>query len=143
MKISTKGRYGLKAMVDIGVYSVDNACVSIKNIAERQGISENYLEQLMAQLKKSGLVESVRGANGGYVLTRDITDISVGDILRALENDLQVTDCSNPNADSCKNSGCSKCVTKNVWEKLSRSMNTAADSITLAELVNNFKEINI
>lgn len=143
MKISTKGRYGLKAMIDIGAYSVNNNCVCIKNIAERQGISENYLEQLIAQLKKAGLVASIRGANGGYILTRDTKEITVGDVLRALEDDLQITKCAGQKLTSCGNSNCSKCVTKNVWEKLTESVNTAADSITLADLVNDFKEINI
>lgn len=143
MKISTKGRYGLKAMIDIGAYSVDNNCVCIKNIAERQGISENYLEQLIAQLKKAGLVASIRGANGGYILTRATNEITVGDVLRALEDDLQVTKCAGQSFDSCGNSSCNKCVTKNVWEKLTESVNSAADSITLSELVNDFKQLNI
>lgn len=139
MKISTKGRYGLRAMVDIGAHSQEG-CVCIKNIAQRQGISENYLEQLIAQLKKAGLVQSIRGANGGYVLTRKPEEISVGDVLRALEGDLQLTECvSNP--EGCGNISCNDCVTKNVWEKISESINEAADSITLGELVDQKKEL--
>lgn len=142
MKISTRGRYGLKAMVDIGVYSKENNCVCIKSIAERQGISENYLEQLIAQLKKAGLVQSIRGANGGYILSKETENITVGDVLRALEGDLQVTECVTK-SEGCGNSSCNKCVTKNVWEKISESMNVVADSITLADLVKDFKEINM
>ena len=84
MKLSTKGRYGLSAMIDLAVYS-ENEAVSLNSIAERQHISEGYLEQLMAKLKKAGLVTSIRGASGGYRLARPASEVSVGDILRALE----------------------------------------------------------
>ena len=86
MKLSTKGRYGLRAMIDLAVYS-EKEPVSIQSIADRQNISERYLEQLMASLKKEGLVKSIRGANGGYQLARPAIGISVGDILRALEGE--------------------------------------------------------
>ena len=92
MKLSTKGRYGLRAMIDLAVYS-EKEPVSIQSIADRQNISERYLEQLMASLKKEGLVKSIRGANGGYQLARPAIGISVGDILRALEGDLRAVTC--------------------------------------------------
>ena len=84
MKLSTKGRYGLRAMIDLADYS-EEMPQSIANIAARQAISDSYLEQLMPKLKKAGLIESIRGAQGGYVLARSSDSISVGDILRALE----------------------------------------------------------
>lgn len=84
MKLSTKGRYGLRAMVDLGIYS-EQEPVSISSIAQRQQISDRYLEQLIGKLKKAGLVSSVRGAQGGYQLARNPEDISAGDILRVLE----------------------------------------------------------
>lgn len=84
MKLSTKGRYGLRAMVDLVVHSEEEP-VSIASIAARQHISESYLEQLIAKLKKAGLVTSVRGALGGYIPSRKAESISVGDVLRALE----------------------------------------------------------
>ena len=83
MKLSTKGRYGLKAMVDLTV-AYGRGYVSIATLAQQQGISESYLEQLIASLKKAGLVESVRGAQGGYALSRKPEDIDVGEVLRAL-----------------------------------------------------------
>ena len=92
MKISTKGRYGLKAMIDIAVYATENQ-TTLKNIALRQDISEAYLEQLVANLKKAGLVKSTRGAKGGYVLAKDAKEIKVGTILRALEGSLSPVDC--------------------------------------------------
>ena len=88
MKLSTKGRYGLRAMIDLARYSEEEP-VSIGSIAMRQGISERYLEQLVAKMKKAGLVKSIRGASGGYVLAKDSSEISVGDILRALEGSLE------------------------------------------------------
>ena len=84
MKLSTKGRYGLRALIDLAQNSTEEP-VSITSIAERQEISERYLEQLMSKLKKSGIVKSIRGAAGGYILARPMEEISVGDILRALE----------------------------------------------------------
>ena len=88
MKLSTKGRYGLRALIDLAQYS-GQAPVSITSISARQDISERYLEQLMALLRKAGLIRSVRGAGGGYVLAKDMKEISVGDILRALEGNLE------------------------------------------------------
>ncbi len=82
MKLSTKGRYGLRALIDLALYS-ENETVSIASISARQNISESYLEQLIAKLRKAGLVTSVRGAGGGYKLALPASEISVGDILRA------------------------------------------------------------
>ena len=93
MKLSTKGRYGLRAMIDLARYSEEEP-VSIGSIAMRQGISERYLEQLVAKMKKAGLVKSIRGASGGYVLAKDSSEISVGDILRALEGSLEPVKCA-------------------------------------------------
>lgn len=134
MKISTRGRYGLKAMVDIAAHSGNNTCVSLKSVAERSGISDSYLEQLISPLKKAGLVKSTRGAQGGYVLGRPAGDISVGDVLRAVEGPMELVECLS-GGDSCGMGDCSKCNTKSVWEKLSESVNEAADNITLAQLI--------
>ena len=92
MKLSTKGRYGLRAMVDLAVYS-EKESVSISCIAQRENISESYLEQLAGKLKKAGLIKSTRGAQGGYRLAKPAAEISVGDILRALEGELGAVDC--------------------------------------------------
>ena len=92
MKLSTRAIYGLRAMIDLGVYSEQEA-VSIQSIAGRQNISVSYLEQLMAKLKRAGLVESTRGACGGYRLGKPAEEISVGDILRVLEGGLEAAQC--------------------------------------------------
>ena len=88
MKLSTRARYGLKALIDLGLHSANEA-ISLQSIAERQDISTSYLEQLMAMLKKAGLVKSSRGAYGGYQLGKPADEISVGEVLRVLEGSLE------------------------------------------------------
>ena len=127
MKLSTKGRYGLRALIDLAQNGGEQP-VSITSISTRQDISERYLEQLMSMLKKAGIVRSVRGAGGGYVLVKRLEDISVGDVLRAL------VDCAGLEP----NGGCSvsdSCVTKYVWKKINDSINQTVDEIKLDQLV--------
>ena len=133
MKLSTKGRYGLRALLDLAVHQ-GNGTVSIQSIAARQNISERYLEQLIAKLKKAGLVSSIRGAGGGYRLAKDAEDISVGDILRALEGDLTLVDCAGFEKETtCK--AAKFCVTKYVWKKIDDILEDTVNHITLKELV--------
>lgn len=140
MRLSTKGRYGLQAMVDLGVYSKEKH-ISLKSIAERLSMSENYLEQLMALLKKNKLVVSVRGAQGGYALAKDPTEITIGEILRALEGSLAPTECAcKGNVVHCALDG--KCVTKSVWEKIRDSIDRVVDNITLDQLMDDYEKIN-
>ncbi len=140
MKLSTKGRYGLRAVLDLAVHTKDEA-VALSQVAERQGISINYLEQLIAKLKKSGIVLGIRGAQGGYLLARPAEEISIGEILRALEGDLNPVDCSEvTNSDNpCSQSD--SCVTKYVWKRISDSINDAVDGIMLSELVSESKKV--
>lgn len=140
MKLSTKGTYGLRAMIDLAIYTGDGQ-ISIKSICERQNISENYLEQIIAVLKKGGFVKSSRGAQGGYSLNRQPEEISVGDILRVLEGDLNPVDCIVVNEDKQCNESDS-CVTKFVWKKISDSINDVVNNITLEDLVNEQKRID-
>lgn len=139
MKISTRGRYGIKAMVDLAMNSKDNNCISLKSIAERQGIPENYLEQLMATLKRSEVIKSVRGAQGGYILNRNPEDISVGDLLNILEGSLALVDCveNQPPKKKCGNAKCEDCVVKDAWEVISNKFADAAHSISLKDLITN------
>ena len=136
MKVSTRGRYGLRAMADLAMAAGDDKCVSLKSVAERQGISEHYLEQLILPLKKAGVVNSMRGAQGGYKLARAAADITVGEILRALEGSLAPVDCIAEGEASCGNADCDCCPTKQVWGKIYDSLNDVVDSITLHALVN-------
>lgn len=139
MKLSTKGRYGLRAMIDLADYSEENP-QSIANIALRQSISESYLEQLMAKLKKAGLIKSIRGAQGGYILSKASDEISVGDILRALEGDLSPVDCIGIKGEhSCSESD--SCVTRFVWKRISESIENAVNSIWLKDLVDDNRKM--
>lgn len=140
MKLSTKGRYGLRAIIDLARYS-ESEPVSIASIAARQELSERYLEQLVALMKKAGLVISIRGAGGGYILSRPADEISVGDVLRALEGSLEPVKCAAYYSDD----GCMAsegCVTKYVWQKINDSINDTVDRIMLDELVRESKKMN-
>ena len=140
MKLSTKGRYGLKAIIDLAIYS-DKEPVALSSVAERTGISISYLEQLIAKLKKAELVNSIRGAQGGYVLAKSPKEISVGDILRALEGNLSLVECAGDDGTNiCE--GADMCVTKVVWKKISDSINETVDKMMLSELVDESKVIN-
>lgn len=139
MKLSTKGRYGLRALIDLAVFS-DNETVSIASIAARQNISESYLEQLIAKLRKAGLVTSVRGAGGGYKLAKLAEEISVGDILRALEGSLDPVECPGLKEESTCGSS-DFCVTKYVWQRINDSINQTVDGISLSQLVEESKSV--
>ncbi|MBZ4644764.1 MAG: Rrf2 family transcriptional regulator, cysteine metabolism repressor [Petroclostridium sp.] len=140
MRLSTKGRYGVKAMLDLAIHSAEGH-IALKNIAERQDISEHYLEQLIATLRKAGLVKSVRGAQGGYTLAQEPSQITVGAILRALEGSLAPVDCVIEDEPiECANS--SKCVTQKIWAKVRDSINQVVDSITLQDLIDDYKSMN-
>ena len=140
MKLSTKGIYGLRALIDLAQYS-EEAPVSITSISARQDLSERYLEQLMSMLKKAGLVKSVRGAGGGYVLAKDMASISIGDVLRALEGSLEPVECAGIVPDGgCKASD--NCVTKYVWQRINESISRTVDEIMLDQLVEESRKKN-
>lgn len=134
MKISTKGRYGVSAMYDLALHG-SNGPISLKTVAQRQGISEHYLEQLMVSLRKAGFVRSTRGSQGGYVLMKDPGQITIGDIIRVMEGPVAPVDCllgETNNNGYCPKA--SRCVTRTVWAKVQDSINSVLDSITLADL---------
>ncbi len=137
MKLSTKGRYGLRAMVDLGLYS-EQEPVSIHSIAMRQQISDRYLEQLIGKLKRAGLVCSSRGAQGGYQLARRPEEISAGDILRVLEEDLMSVACKSDEESHCCEAS-EHCVTRYVWHKVHEGIIAAVDNLSLAEMIEQSK----
>lgn len=139
MKISTKGRYGLRAMVDIAVNSMGDF-IPLKLIAERQNISENYLEQVFSILRKSDLVKSVRGSQGGYSLSRDASKITVGEVLRALEGELSITGDDPESMQGGKT--IEACINTTVWKNVNQSINNVVDSITLENLVEDYKKLS-
>ncbi len=137
MKISTKGRYALRLMLDLAVYHTGEP-ISLRDVATRQNISEKYLEQIISVLNRAGFVRSVRGASGGYLLTKDAKDYTVGDILRLTEGELTPVGCVGNNATPCDRE--SYCVTVEVWQKLYKAINEVVDGINLADLVDRFNE---
>ncbi|NJD03722.1 MAG: Rrf2 family transcriptional regulator [Ruminiclostridium sp.] len=140
MKLSTKGRYGLRAMVDLAINSsIDH--VALFSIAERQNISVNYLEQVFSILRKADLVKSVKGAQGGYTLSDNPSNIKVGTILRALEGNLSVVD-ENPEDGDLSVDSILLCLKVNIWDKINDCINCIVDSLTLEDLVNEYKKIS-
>lgn len=133
MRLSTKGTYGLRAMVDIAYYQ-KIGLVSLKDISVREDISIKYLEKLVNTLKKEGLILSIRGAKGGYKLARPANEISIGEILRALEGNLYPVDCKVLVEEDCTIE--EDCVMKCVWNRINDAINTAVDTLFLEDLVN-------
>jgi Rrf2 family protein len=137
MKLSTKGKYGLEAMVDLAVHASEGP-ISLKSVSARQKLPENYLEQLFLTLRRDKLVESVRGAQGGYSLARPAEKITVLDVLNALEGPLAPVSCAVE-----KDGGCERyrtCASRVLWEKIRDALDTTAASITLSELVEKYME---
>ena len=132
MKISTKGRYALTLMLDLALNDTWET-IRIKDIAARQGISEKYLEQIIAVLNKAGFVRSVRGPQGGYRLARKPKDYTVGMILRLTEGSLAPVACLDDDPNDCSRQ--EDCVTIYIWEKLYAAINDVVDGFTLADLV--------
>ncbi|MDQ2086607.1 Rrf2 family transcriptional regulator [Herbivorax sp. ANBcel31] len=139
MKISTKGRYGLRAMLDLALNS-KGGCVSLNSIATRQNISENYMEQVFSLLRKAGLVKSIKGPQGGYTLGLNPSSIKIGDILRALEGNLLVVD--EKNNEVSKDNTFEYCLQLKVWNKINESINRVVDLLTLEDLMEDYKKIN-
>jgi Rrf2 family cysteine metabolism transcriptional repressor len=139
MKISTKGRYGLRAMLDLAVNS-KMGHVSLISIAERQDISESYLEHMFSTLRKAELVKSVKGAQGGYTLAHSPSKIKIGTILRALEGNLSIIDEDSTSEQSTNNF--ESCIKSNIWDKINESINSVVDSLTLEDLMSEFIKLN-
>lgn len=134
MRLSTKGRYAVMAMVDLAnCASEKGRPVSLANIAERQEISLSYLEQLFGKLRRKGLVKSVRGPGGGYLLARPYDDLRVSDIITAVDEPLSATRCKSGSAEGCQ-SDKSRCVTHDLWTELTNQINLYLNSISLADV---------
>lgn len=110
--------------------------ISLKHIAKEQGISDQYLEQIFSLLKKAGLVKSVRGAQGGYYISKDLNEITVADILRVLEGDMAFTECL-LDKDACENFD--SCSTRYVWAKIKESIEEVTQSISLQDMIDDYK----
>ncbi|MBQ8327982.1 MAG: Rrf2 family transcriptional regulator [Lachnospiraceae bacterium] len=132
MKISSRGRYAIDLMVDLALYDKGEP-ISVKDIARRQQISGKYLEQIVSMLQKAGMVNSIRGAQGGYRLKRKPEEYSIGSILRVTEGDLAPVACIEEGENGCANR--STCSTIKIWHKLNSAINEVVDNISLADLV--------
>lgn len=138
MKISTKGRYALRLMLDLALHD-NGGYIPIKEIAKRQEISEKYLEQIISILSRAGYVQSVRGAGGGYRLTHPLKSYTVGMVLRLTEGSLAPVACLESNVNTCPRTD--QCATVMVWNKLYDAINDVVDNITLEDLVDYEKQI--
>lgn len=132
MKISTKGRYALRIMIDLAE-NLNRGPIRVKDIAGRQGISEKYLEQIIAMFNKAEYVKSIRGAQGGYLLTREPKDYTVGMILRLAEGSIAPVSCVDDGAGGCERKD--KCVSAKLWQKMNNAVNEVVDNTTLQDLL--------
>ena len=130
MKLTSKGRYAVTAMLDVALHSTRGP-VPLADISERQEISLSYLEQLFSRLRKKGLVDSVRGPGGGYLLGRDASDIAVGEVVSAVDESVDATRCRGQS--DCQ--GGDRCLTHSLWQDLSDRISVFLNSITLGELM--------
>lgn len=130
MKLTTKGRYAVTAMLDLALH-FGNGPITLSDIAQRQGISLSYLEQLFSRLRKRSLVSSVRGPGGGYSLGRDAADIYVGEVINAVDENVDTTRCHG--AHNCQNNG--RCLTHDLWTDLSNQIYNYLNKISLQDLM--------
>lgn len=132
MKLSTKGRYAVMALVDLASQS-DGRPVALADIAERQEISLSYLEQLFAKLRRGGLVRSVRGPGGGYLLARPAAETRISDAILAVDEPIRATRCRTGSAVGCR-SNKSRCLTHDLWEELGNHIHLFLSSVSLADV---------
>ena len=137
MKISTKGRYAVRVMLDLALNNTGEY-IKVKDIAARQEISEKYLEQIISILNKAGYVKSVRGAQGGYKIAKDPSNYTVGMILRLTEGSLNPVACLDDEVNECER--CDTCETLVVWKELAKAINNVVDNVTIADLVERQQE---
>lgn len=133
MRLSTKGRYAVMAMVDLAATS-QGSPIALADIAERQEISLSYLEQLFAKLRKGGLVKSVRGPGGGYLLAHPADETRVSDIILAVDEPIRTTRCANGTPQGCRTNR-SRCLTHDLWEELGNQIHMYLSSVTIADVV--------
>lgn len=138
MRISTKGRYGLRAMVDLAVFSLGEP-LNLKSIAERQNVSDKYLEHIFSALKKAGLIKSIKGTQGGYILSDNPEQITVRSVIEALEGSLSTVDSFS--LEEGETDSLEQCINKEVWQKVDESVINVLNSITLEDLALQYKKL--
>ena len=141
MKLTSKGRYAVMALVDLARFDNINP-VSLRDISLRQGISLDYLEQIFSKLKKNEIVKSIRGTQGGYVLNKNPNDIKLKIIFNAVDEKVKTVQCKKESKRGC-NGKATKCITHNLWDELEIHINTFFENKSLKDLLNNNKETRV
>ena len=141
MKLTSKGRYAVMALADLAKFNSQNP-VSLRDISLRQGISLDYLEQIFSKLKKSNIVKSIRGTNGGYILTKDPEKIKLSNIFLAVDEKVKTVQCKKESKKGC-NGKLTKCITHNLWDDLEMHINEFFDKKNLGDLLKNSLEKRI
>ena len=141
MKLTSKGRYAVMALADLAKFNSTNP-VSLRDISLRQGISLVFLEQIFSKLKKHNIVKSVRGSNGGYILSKDPIQIKLANILNAVDEEVKTVQCKKESKKGC-NGKAIKCVTHNLWDELETHINSFFENKSLEDLIKNKKETRV
>ena len=141
MKLTSKGRYAVMALVDLAKFNDINP-VSLRDISLRQGISLDYLEQIFSKLRKKEIVQSVRGNQGGYVLNKKANEIKLTNIFDAVDEKVKTVQCKKESKKGC-NGKATKCITHNLWDELEIHINTFFENKSLKDLLNNNKETRV
>ena len=134
MKLTSKGRYAVMALADLAKFNSANP-VSLRDISLRQGISLDFLEQIFSKLKKKNIVKSIRGKNGGYILSADPAEIKLTNILNAVDEEVKTVQCKKDSKKGC-NGKTSKCITHNLWDELEDYINVFFEKKKLSDLIN-------
>ena len=140
MKLTSKGRFAVMSLVDIAINSVENKPVSLSEISSRQNISLPFLEQIFISLKKSGLVKSVRGPSGGYTFAKNPDFIKIYDVIKAIDEDLKIMKCNGVDFGCIPNKSKTKCLTHNLWNKLSNHIFFFLSSVSINDVRKNSYE---
>ena len=138
MKLTSKGRYAVMALADLAKFDSANP-ISLRDISLRQGISLDFLEQIFSKLKKKNIVKSIRGSNGGYILSKQPAEIKLANILSAVDEEVKTVQCKKESKKGCNNKS-TKCITHNLWDELEIHINHFFEQKNLKDLISNSSE---
>lgn len=138
MKISTKGRYGLRILLDLAIHDSGSPRL-IRDIAQSQQISEKYISRLIIALRKGGMVRSIRGARGGFRLKKELKEITLLDVVEAMEGPLAIVDCVRAPAKCCR---IESCPTRSIWNDINTGIRDNMRQVTLQDIIDNYKKLN-
>ena len=141
MKLTSKGRYAVMALVDLARFDNINP-VSLRDISLRQGISLDYLEQIFSKLKRNNIVKSIRGTQGGYILNKNPSEIKLNNIFYAVDEKVKTVQCKKDSKRGC-NGKATKCITHDLWDELETHINSFFENKSLEDLINNKRETRV